>query len=80
MWLLQMYVADWQGAIAEQLMNTSREGHAVIARFTIWRSQTWDHGRQKPWPNGLALDEKAQAGEEPEIVPNATVAAVSPNG
>ena len=36
-----------------------------LARFTIWRNQTWDHGRQRPWPNGLALDEKAQAGEEP---------------
>jgi hypothetical protein len=56
---------------------TTRAARADLARFTIWRNQTWDHGRQRPWPNGLALDERAQAGEEPEIVPNATVAAVS---
>ena len=37
-----------------------------LARFTIWRNQTWDHAHQKPWPNGLALDEKAQAREEPD--------------
>jgi len=67
-----------------------------LARFTIWRNQTWDHGSessnglphrtdrltllptgQKPWPNGLALDEEAQAGREPELVRNATLDAVT---
>jgi hypothetical protein len=32
MWLLHMYVADWQDAVAEQLMSTPREGHAVIGQ------------------------------------------------
>jgi hypothetical protein len=58
-------------------LTYSRAARADLARFTIWRNQTWDHGRQRPWPNGLAMDERAQAGEEAEMVPNATVDAVS---
>jgi hypothetical protein len=59
------------------LQAQPRGARPDLARFTIWRSQTWDHGRQRPWPNGRALDERAQAGLEPELVPNATVDAVS---